>query len=64
MLSGALSSVYTVLGRRLHFDRHDAELQVRAAVLDRFTRLGTPASVLSVVKHSTNSGSSASVNSD
>jgi chromosome condensin MukBEF MukE localization factor len=39
---------FKLLGERImarDFDRQVAELQVRAAVLNRFTRLGTPITV-------------------
>ena len=39
---------FKLLGERVmarDFDRQVAELQVRAAVLNRFTRLGTPVTV-------------------
>ena len=39
---------FKLLGERVmarDFDRHVAELQVQAAMLNRFTRLGTPVTV-------------------
>lgn len=39
---------FKLLGERVmarHFDRQVAELQVRAAILNRFTALGTPTTV-------------------
>jgi len=41
-------SCFKLLGERVMtraFDRQVAELQIRAAILNRFTRLGTPTTV-------------------
>ena len=42
---GATATVIAVTLKSLDFDRQVAELQVRAAVLNRFTQLGTPETV-------------------
>jgi hypothetical protein len=51
-LSRPRCDYFKLLGKRViehDFDRQVAELQVRAAILNRFTRLGTPTTVVVIM---------------